>query len=112
MRTVLVRIDAATGERTTIVDDDGADLSRPVISPDASSVVYLRESYGDAEQAPRITLHRFDFEDARVVDLASGWDRWPTSAVWLRTPPVCCSPPTSEAAAPSSCCAATAARRR
>ncbi|CBH49007.1 S9 family peptidase [Prescottella equi] len=83
MRTVLVRIDAATGERTTIVDDDGADLSRPVISPDASSVVYLRESYGDAEQAPRITLHRFDFEDARVVDLASGWDRWPTSAVWL-----------------------------
>ncbi len=28
MRTVLVRIDAATGERTTIVDDDGADLSR------------------------------------------------------------------------------------
>ncbi|PTR31987.1 dipeptidyl aminopeptidase/acylaminoacyl peptidase [Rhodococcus sp. OK519] len=83
MRTILVRIDSETGERVTLVDDDAADLSRPAISPDGTSVVYLREAYGDPDQAPRITLHRFDFADSRVSDLASGWDRWPTAVAWL-----------------------------
>lgn len=83
MRTILVRIDTVTGERTTLVDDDAADLSRPAISPDGSSVVYVREAYGDPEHAPRTTLRRLDFADGRISDLASGWDRWPTAVAWL-----------------------------
>lgn len=82
-RTILVRIDVATGERTTLVDDDTADLTHPVIAPDGTSVVYLREAHGDPETAPRITLHRYTFATGVVDDLASGWDRWPTAVAWL-----------------------------
>lgn len=83
MRTILVRIDVATGERTTLVEDDTADLLHPAISPDGTQVVYLRESHGDPEQAPRITLHRITFASGVVEDLAPGWDRWPTAVAWL-----------------------------
>ncbi|WP_137723642.1 alpha/beta fold hydrolase [Prescottella subtropica] len=82
-RTILVRIDTTTGERTVLVDDDAADLGRPAIAPDGSSVAYLREAYGDAETAPRITLHRYIFDTGTVEDLATDWDRWPTSVAWL-----------------------------
>lgn len=82
-RTILVRIDVATAERTVLVDDDSADLGRPAIAPDGTSVVYLREAYADPDTAPRITLHRYTFGGAVVEDLASGWDRWPTAVAWL-----------------------------
>lgn len=82
-RTILARIDIATGERAVLVDDDAADLMRPAIAPDGTSVVYLREAYGDPEHAPRITLHRYIFETGAIEDLAPGWDRWPTAVAWL-----------------------------
>ena len=83
VRTVLVRIDTESGERTTIVDDVSADLSAPAISPDGSAVVFVRESLSTPEDAPRMTLQRYDFEDSSVSDLADGWDRWPMDPVWL-----------------------------
>ena len=83
VRTVLVRIDTESGERTTIVDDVTADLSAPAISPDGSAVVFVRESLSTPEEAPRMTLQRYDFEDSSVSDLADGWDRWPMDPVWL-----------------------------
>ncbi len=83
VRTVLVRIDTATGERTTIVDDVDADLGAPAISPDGASVVFVRESLSTPEDAPRMTLQRYDFESSSVVDVAPGWDRWPIDPVWL-----------------------------
>ncbi|MFY2787710.1 alpha/beta fold hydrolase [Rhodococcus sp. MALMAid1271] len=83
VRTVLVRIDTESGERTTIVDDVSADLSAPAISPDGSAVVFVRESLSTPEDAPRMTLQRYDFEDSSVSDVADGWDRWPMDPVWL-----------------------------
>ncbi|OZC70172.1 S9 family peptidase [Rhodococcus sp. 06-470-2] len=83
VRTVLVRIDTATGERSTIVDDVDADLGAPAISPDGASVVFVRESLSTPEDAPRMTLQRYDFGTASVVDVAPGWDRWPIDPVWL-----------------------------
>ncbi|ORI17204.1 S9 family peptidase [Rhodococcus sp. 1168] len=82
-RTVLVRVDLDTGTRTTIVDDDGADLGSPSISPDGSRVVFVRESLSTPEQAPRMTLQQYVFEDRTVSDLAPEWDRWPSNPVWL-----------------------------
>ncbi|QCQ93890.1 S9 family peptidase [Rhodococcus sp. SGAir0479] len=82
-RTMLVRIDAATGRRTTLVDDEAADLMRPAIAPDGTSVAYLREAYGDPDNAPRITLHRYTFGSAAIEDLTADWDRWPTALAWL-----------------------------
>ncbi|QCB51685.1 S9 family peptidase [Rhodococcus sp. PAMC28707] len=82
-RTVLVRVDLDTGTRTTIVDDDGADLGSPSISPDGSRVAFVRESLSTPEQAPRMTLQQYVFEDRTVSDLAPEWDRWPSNPVWL-----------------------------
>ncbi len=82
-RTMLVRIDIATGERTTLVDDEDADLGSPAISPDGSRVMFLREALSSPENAPRTTLAQYSFADDSVVDGAPGWDLWPTNPVWL-----------------------------
>lgn len=81
LRSVLVRIDIATGERTVIVDDPVADLGSPAISPDGTAVAYLRETHSTPEQAPRITLCRQVF-GAEPVELTADWDRWPASVTW------------------------------
>ncbi len=81
LRSVLVRIDVATGERVVIADDPGADLGFPAIAPDGRSVAYLRETLSTPHQAPRITLglQRFGGEPR---ELTGDWDRWPTSVAW------------------------------
>ncbi len=83
LRSVLVRIDVASGERTVIADEQGADLFSPVIAPDGSAVAFLRESYSTPQRAPRITLSCLGFGDA-ITDLAVSWDRWPASVTWSR----------------------------
>ncbi|SEB04982.1 MULTISPECIES: S9 family peptidase [unclassified Mycobacterium] len=81
LRSVLVRIDIGTGERTVIADDPAADLGHPAISPDGTTVAYLRETHSTPEQAPRITLCRQVF-GADPVELTAHWDRWPASVTW------------------------------
>ena len=81
LRTVLVRIDVATGQRTTIADDPVADLGRPAISPDGSAVAFLRETHSTPELAPRITLALLKFGEP-FTELATDWDRWPNSVSW------------------------------
>ena len=81
LRTVLVRIDVATGQRTTIADDPVADLGRPAISPDGSAVAFLRETHSTPERAPRITLALLKFGEP-FTELATDWDRWPNSVSW------------------------------
>ena len=80
---VLVRIDLDTGERVVIADDPGADLWNPAIAPDGSAVAYVRESYSTPEKAPRISLCCLNF-GAEQLEIASEWDRWPTSITWSR----------------------------
>jgi dipeptidyl aminopeptidase/acylaminoacyl peptidase len=80
---VLVRIDISTGERVVIADEPDADLRSPAIAPDGSAVAYVRESYSTPEKAPRISLCCLRF-GADHADLASEWDRWPTSVTWSR----------------------------
>ncbi|WP_156448302.1 prolyl oligopeptidase family serine peptidase, partial [Mycobacterium sp. NAZ190054] len=77
----LVRVDTATGERTTLVDDREADLGNPAVSPDGRSVAYTRETISTPQQAPRITLCLLRFGE-QPVELTAGWDRWPTSVTW------------------------------
>jgi dipeptidyl aminopeptidase/acylaminoacyl peptidase len=42
IRSTLMRIDVATGERTVLLDDSEADLFAPAISPDGTTVAFLR----------------------------------------------------------------------
>lgn len=81
VRLVLVRIDRATGERTTIADQPGVDLEHPAIAPDGSAVAFTRETHSTPTEPPRITLCCMRFGDD-PVQLAGDWDRWPSSLAW------------------------------
>ena len=83
IRNVLVRVDVATGTRTTIADDPLADLGAPAISPDGSAVAFIRESHSTPTKAPRMTLCHLVFGDS-VTTIAEDWDRWPASVAWTR----------------------------
>ena len=56
-RSVLLRVDIESGQRTVIADDPDADLEHPAISPDCSTVAFTRETIATPERAPRRTLH-------------------------------------------------------
>lgn len=85
LRSVLVRIDidsdGATGDRSIIADDPGADLESPVISPDGTQVAFTRETISTPHDAPRITLCRSTF-DGDITAVAPDWDRWPVTVTW------------------------------
>ncbi|OBF96125.1 peptidase S9 [Mycobacterium sp. 852002-51152_SCH6134967] len=80
---VLMRIDLDSGERTVVVEEAAADVWSPSISPDGSTVVYLRETFSTPDTPPRITLGSIRFGDSPRV-LTDDWDRWPASVTWLR----------------------------
>lgn len=80
-RSVLVRVDLASKERTVIVDDPDADLEHPAISPDGSAVAFTRMTIAAPESAPRTTLHCLRFGDEPAL-VAPDWDRWPNSVTW------------------------------
>jgi dipeptidyl aminopeptidase/acylaminoacyl peptidase len=83
-RSVLVRIDIDTQQRTVLVDDPEADLGAPVISPDGSRVAYTRFSISTPTTAPRVTLELLDMDgDARPRTLVPEWDRWVSCHQWL-----------------------------
>ncbi|HTY27943.1 MAG TPA: prolyl oligopeptidase family serine peptidase [Mycobacterium sp.] len=82
LRSVLMRIDLRTGERTVIADDPTADLEHPAVSPDGTAVAFTRESVSTPERAPRITLCHMALDAGEWTQLADGWDRWPASVTW------------------------------
>ena len=84
-RTILVRIDIDTQQRTVLVDDRAADLGSPVIAPDGRAVAYVRESLADAETAPRRSLHVLPLgvEGAAPSAIVASWDRWTACHQWL-----------------------------
>jgi dipeptidyl aminopeptidase/acylaminoacyl peptidase len=80
-RSVLLRVELASGERSIIADDPDADLENPAISPDGSAVAFTRESVAAPDRAPQRTLQYQRFGD-QPTPLAVGWDRWPASVLW------------------------------
>jgi dipeptidyl aminopeptidase/acylaminoacyl peptidase len=82
-RSTLVRIDLASGERRVIADDPDAELEHPAISPDGSTIAFIRETISTPNCAPRMTLHSLRFGD-QPRPVAAEWDRRPTSLTWSR----------------------------
>ncbi|MGB6205940.1 alpha/beta fold hydrolase, partial [Mycobacterium sp.] len=80
-RSVLMRVDVASGERRVIADDPDAELEHPAISPDGSGIAYTRETISTPDGAPRMTLQylRFGGEPRSV---AQAWDRRAISLTW------------------------------
>ncbi|SBS79475.1 Peptidase S9, prolyl oligopeptidase [uncultured Mycobacterium sp.] len=84
LRSVLMRIDLQTGERSVIAEDVAADLEHPAISPDGTSVAFTRETVSTPHEAPRITLCHLSLDSGEWTQLATGWDRWPASVTWTQ----------------------------
>jgi dipeptidyl aminopeptidase/acylaminoacyl peptidase len=80
-RSVLLRVDLASGERRVIADDPDAELQRPAISPDGSAIAFSRETISTPECAPRMTLQYLRFGD-QPRSVADTWDRRPSSLTW------------------------------
>jgi dipeptidyl aminopeptidase/acylaminoacyl peptidase len=80
-RSVLMRVDLASGERQVIAHEPDANLEHPAIAPDGSGVAYARETISTPDRAPRTTLQYLRFGD-QSRPLADGWDRRPSSITW------------------------------
>lgn len=82
-RSILARINVATGERSVLLDDPGYDLSPGPISPDGGTLVVHRARRTTAEVAPQRTLGLLPLTGGELLPLAAEWDRWPSPAAWL-----------------------------
>jgi dipeptidyl aminopeptidase/acylaminoacyl peptidase len=83
LRTVLVAVDVASGERRTLVDDPDADAGSPVVSPDGAWVAFVRETISTPTSAPRQTLALVPLAGGDWREVTAEWDRWPHGAQWL-----------------------------
>ena len=77
----LVRIDVASGERTTLLSEKGTLFGEPKVSPDGRSIVCRAESLGDEQVAPDATLMLIG-PDGQARDLLPDLDRHPNEMVW------------------------------
>ncbi|MET4093713.1 prolyl oligopeptidase family serine peptidase [Arthrobacter sp. UYCu712] len=89
-RSVLVKIDVATGVRTVLLDTDGMSYFPGPVSPDNRTIVVVSESDATPDDAPQVRLHLLDVSagaetagDAPLTPLAHDWDLWPRPEAWL-----------------------------
>ncbi len=81
-RQTVVAIDVASGERRTLLDEEGADHTAPVVSPDGRRIAALRETWSTPHEPPDVTLVVVDLAGGEPVSVAPGWDRWPSGHRW------------------------------
>ncbi|MCW2544801.1 MAG: WD40-like beta Propeller containing protein [Frankiales bacterium] len=81
VRSIVVLIDTASGERTVLADDELYEFHGVVLSPDGTKVATVRST--------RSTPHDPGNEQLLVLSLDGGaeqvigdWDRWPTGVQW------------------------------
>jgi dipeptidyl aminopeptidase/acylaminoacyl peptidase len=81
-REILVRIDVATGERTTLADDPDHDYVHPRISPDGRTVAALRFRRTKPDRPPRLHAVVMPVAGGAIEVVAEDWDRWPGDMRW------------------------------
>lgn len=81
-RSVILRVDLATGERHEVASDPGADLEVGPISPDGKRAIIVVSRLSTPERAPQPRLAILNLTDGAITAVASDWDRWPTPAGW------------------------------
>ena len=78
----LALLDSATGEQR-LLDVDGQWLSDPAFSPDSRTLVYLQETLGDWDSAPRRNFRLLDLDTDESRQLLPPDTRlWPSSPVF------------------------------
>ncbi len=83
LRTQLVAIDVASGERRVLVVAADADFGAPTVSPDGQWVVFGYETIGSPFESPRVGLGLVPLAGGAWRTIADDWDRWPYAPVWL-----------------------------
>lgn len=81
-RSILVRFDVATGERTVLLDEPGFSFEPGPISPDGSTAVVVSRTVSTAESASSMKLSLLPLNGGELAPLASSWDRWAAPAGW------------------------------
>ena len=80
----LRRLDLADGSVRTVYDDpDGADAHAPLISPDGTQVLWVREPITSPTLPPHVDLNLLNLGDGSSSQVGVGWDRWSTGQAWL-----------------------------
>lgn len=82
LRSALVRIDIASGERRTLLDRDGTEVEPGPVSPDGSRAVITIDRVTSPTDPPHPRLHLIDTETGQTSPLAADWDRWATPVAW------------------------------
>lgn len=78
----LVRIDVATGERSTVLSRPDHALAPAAISPDGRWLAYSDELFGTPEVAVEVTLWLLELSTGETTQLAPELDRWPEGVVF------------------------------
>lgn len=78
-RFVLVSIDVATGERSTLLDEERVHIESPVISRDGVTIAFLRVPFHTPEAPADQEIWVADVDGRNARRIAATWDRWPTS---------------------------------
>ncbi len=81
-REVVVAIDVATAERTTLADDPAYDYFGARISPDGRTVAILRHLRSAHDRPPQIHLAVVPVTGGEITVVAPDWDRWPNDMRW------------------------------
>jgi dipeptidyl aminopeptidase/acylaminoacyl peptidase len=85
LRTDLVAIDLATGERSTLASEADVDFFDPRVSPDGRWVIAGRFVHGTYDHAFRETLWLQPLDRSEPGrDPLPGFDLWPRAQVWSR----------------------------
>jgi dipeptidyl aminopeptidase/acylaminoacyl peptidase len=81
-RTDLVAVDAATGERRVLVEQDGSDNYAPRVSPDGRTVAFVREVHSSLDEPTWLELWVVGVDGSAPRQLTEGTGLWPADFVW------------------------------
>ena len=83
LREGIERVDLATGERHTLVDQEGVEDGPGPISPDGTQAVVVVGRTTSPTEPPQPRLHLMDTSTGELTPLAADWDRWASPIAWL-----------------------------
>jgi dipeptidyl aminopeptidase/acylaminoacyl peptidase len=79
---IVVRIDAETGERTSLLEDARYYFHEPRISPDGARVAALRRLRSAPDRPPQVDVVVVGIDGGEPEVVAGDWDRWADELRW------------------------------
>jgi len=78
-RYVIVSIDVATGEHTTLFSEPNVDFESPAVSRDGSKIAFIRSERSTPAGPKDVELWVANIDGTDARRIATEWDRWATS---------------------------------